>query len=367
MNVLHICRNLAGSTVFPQMFEALGAEGIRQTVFVPENTEANRNKNVPRDIPTHYAVTLRASDTLFFSQKAARTVPYIEANLDLTDVELIHAHTLFTDGSIALGLAERHNLPFVVTLRYSDIAVIWKYELHLRPLARRVLRAAKAVVCLSPVVREQVLRFPGCGGEEMEKKCMVIPNGLDPAWLEGTAPRQCPRHPVRVGFAGNMNRRKRPLDALEAVHLADGGKGRFVFLGCGTGPLETKVRAGLRDGDRLMGRVSGREAMCSFYGDCDVLLVPSVAETFGMVYLEAMSRGVPVLYTAGQGFDGQFPEGEVGFSVPSGRPRTQAARLEALLEDYAARSARCIEGAGRYIWPLVTKKWLAVYQSALER
>ena len=366
MNVLHICRNLAGSTVFPQLFESLRDAGIRQTVFVPENTENNRDKNVPSGVPTHYAVTLRTSDTLFFTQKAARTVPYIESNLDLSGVELIHAHTLFTDGSIALRLSERHNLPFVVTLRYSDIAVIWKYELHLRPLARRILRRAKAVVCLSPVIREQVLNFSGCGGQEMAGKCFVIPNGLDPAWLEGAVPRPKPDFPVRVGFAGNMNRRKRPLDALEAVHLADGGRGRFVFEGCGTGPLEEKVRAGLHAGDRLLGRISGREAMCDFYRDCDVLLVPSAAETFGMVYLEAMSRGVPVLYTRGQGFDGQFPDGDVGFAVPCGSTRVQAERLEALLDGYEARSARCIEGAGRYLWPLVTEKWTAAYQSALE-
>ncbi|HGK7332802.1 TPA: glycosyltransferase [Streptococcus suis] len=43
--------------------------------------------------------------------------------------------------------------------------------------------------------------------------------------------------------------------------------------------------------------------------------MPSFHESFGLVYAEAMSQGMPVIYTRGQGFDGQFEEGVVGFSV----------------------------------------------------
>jgi len=43
--------------------------------------------------------------------------------------------------------------------------------------------------------------------------------------------------------------------------------------------------------------------------------MPSITETFGLVYAEALSQGLPVLYTRGQGFDRQFEEGEVGYAV----------------------------------------------------
>ncbi|MBQ9009010.1 MAG: glycosyltransferase [Clostridia bacterium] len=367
MNVVHICRNLAGSTVFPQLFEALAEKGLKQRVFVPEKTDNNRGKNVPRNVPTEYAVTLRTSDTLFFHLKAARTVPWIQSCMGPEETDLIHAHTLFTDGSIARELGRKWNRPFVVTLRYSDVAVIWKYEWHLRPMARTILREAAGVICLSPVVREQVIRFlPESEQASLADKCRVIPNGLDPAWLEGARARTMPTGPVRVGFAGGMNRRKRPMDALAAVHLADAGEGRFVFTGCGAGKLEPQVRGKLHPGDSLKGRIEGRADMSAFYESCDVLLVPSSAETFGMVYLEAMSRGVPVLYTRGQGFDGQFPEGEVGFSVGCGNRREQAARLRQILEGYEERSRRCIRHAGEYVWPRITDRFMAAYLSALE-
>ena len=364
MKILHICCNLAGSTVFPQLFEALKREGVGQTVFVPEKSAANLGKNQPEGVETHAALTVKKSDALLFFRKAQRSVPEIERSIDLGGVTLIHAHTLFTDGSIARRLSARTGIPYIVTLRYSDIEVIYKYEPHLRPLARAILRGASRVVFLSGAGREKVLTgwLGGRDRAAIEGKTAVIPNGIDPAWLTGSS-RGPLGETVRVGFAGLYNRRKRPLDAIAAVHEAADRSGRpYVFRGCGSGPLEEALKAQLREGDCLCGRIEGREAMKRFYADCDLLLVPSSAETFGMVYLEAMSQGVPVLYTRGQGFDGQFEEGEAGFSVACGDVGEQAARLIDAAQDYEARSARCVALAAQYAWPRVAAQWKALYQ-----
>ena len=48
--------------------------------------------------------------------------------------------------------------------------------------------------------------------------------------------------------------------------------------------------------------------------------MPSIHESFGRVYAEAMTQGVPVIYSKGQGFDGIYPDGHVGYSVPSRNP-----------------------------------------------
>lgn len=361
--ILHICCNLAGSTVFPQLFEALGQAGVEQTVFVPEKRAQDLEKNEPRGVRTVRALTVKRTDALLFFRKAQRSVPVIEREIDMSGVRMIHAHTLFTDGSIARALSRRTGKPYMVTLRYSDIEAIWKYEPHLRPLARAILRDAQRVVFLSGAARDNVLNgwLRGKAREETAKKSAVIPNGIDPAWLDG-APRAAPGDPVRVGFAGLLNARKRPMDALAAVHAAgDAGARRYVMTACGSGPQEDAFKAALREGDAFIGRAQGMDAMKAFYAGCDVLLVPSSAETFGMVYLEAMSQGVPVLYTRGQGFDGQFPEGEVGYAVPCGDVGAQADALASVTRDYAARSARCVAHAKRYAWPNVAKMWKEIY------
>jgi len=362
--ILHICCNLAGSTVFPQMFEALKDEGLEQIVFVPEKRRKDLGKNEPEGVETYSALTVKKSDAIFFSRKARRSVPVIENGIDLRSVKLIHAHTLFTDGSIALALHEKYNIPYVVTLRYSDIEAIWKYEPHLHGMARRILRAAKNVVFLSGAARDKVLGKWLSKRERalIEPKTAVIPNGIQPEWLDGQ-PREGCESPLRVGFAGKMNKRKCPLDALAAVHQAESLGTSCVLRAVGEGRLMNDLVAGLHEGDCYLGVASGMEAMKRFYSEIDVLLVPSSAETFGMVYLEAMSQGVPVLYTRGQGFDGQFEEGEVGFSVVCGNVKQQAQMLGEITADYALRSARCADRAKDYAWPIIAKKWMELYQN----
>ena len=366
MKLLHICCNLAGSTVFPQLFEALREEGLEQEVFVPEKHASNAGKNQPKGVRTHTAMTVRKTDAIFFFRKAQRSVPEILRRVDMEGVDLIHAHTLFTDGWIAKNLGERTGKPYAVTLRYSDIEVIWKYMPHLRQKAREILRGAKKVVFLSPAARDKVLSgwLKGEERRKIEEKSAIIPNGIDPRWLDGGV-RTKIGDPVRVGFAGLLNDRKRPLDALAAIREANRQQNtvRFALRACGDGPQKEKLTAALEEGDVYLGKISGMKAMKDFYAGCDLLLVPSTAETFGMVYLEAMSRGVPVLYTKGQGFDGQFPEGEVGFSVPAGDVQTMARRLVECAAGHSERSARCIERAKEYAWPIVARKWMEMYQS----
>ena len=271
--ILHICCNLAGSTVFLQMFEALKAEGLEQIVFVPEKRRKDMGKNEPEGVETLSALTVKRSDAIFFSRKAKRSVPAIEKGIDLSRVKLIHAHTLFTDGSIALALHEKYNIPYIVTLRYSDIEAIWKYEPHLHGMARRILRGAKHVVYLSRTAKEKVLTNWLSKRERamIEPKTAVIPNGIKPEWLDGE-PREGCESPLRVGFAGKMNKRKRPLDALAAVHQAESLGMPCVLRAVGEGKLMNELVAGLDEGDSYLGVARDMEAMKRFYAGVDVLL-----------------------------------------------------------------------------------------------
>jgi len=61
-----------------------------------------------------------------------------------------------------------------------------------------------------------------------------------------------------------------------------------------------------------------------------------------------MSQGLPVIYTRGQGFDGQFSEGEVGYSVDPNSPDEIASKIKAVLGDYERLSKRALEAADRY-------------------
>jgi glycosyltransferase involved in cell wall biosynthesis len=113
----------------------------------------------------------------------------------------------------------------------------------------------------------------------------------------------------------------------------------------------------------LVGKLEGAQAMRDFYDGCHLFLLPSRAETFGMVYLEAMSRGLPVLYTRGQGFDGQFAEGEAGFAVSPDDPADIVRAALSALEHYGERSARCIGLAASLQWDKMAERMAELYRS----
>ncbi len=56
-------------------------------------------------------------------------------------------------------------------------------------------------------------------------------------------------------------------------------------------------------------------SLINFYKTCDIFIMPSLTETFGLVYVEALSQGLPIIYTKDQGIDGFYEEGYVGFHV----------------------------------------------------
>src|SRR5699024_12238501 len=68
--------------------------------------------------------------------------------------------------------------------------------------------------------------------------------------------------------------------------------------------------------------------LISIYRENDIFIMPSFSETFGLVYPEAMSQGLPVLYTKGQGFDGQYEDGYVGYPACADNPKDIAEKIQ---------------------------------------
>ncbi len=262
--------------------------------------------------------------------------------LDRERFDLIHAHTALPDGDAARRLARRHDLPFVCTVHGYDF--LWlRQEGSVREAILRTFREAAHVVCVSERVRRACLEH-----DPRPDHFRVIHHGI-------TVPDQIPSA-ARVGSdrtimsAGNLIPQKGFAELVEAFAIVHEGmpNTRLVIVGAGPeGPRLTTLASqlGVDRCVRLLGRVP-HDVLLSLYDEADVFCLASEDEGFGIVYLEAMARGVPVVGSAGEGIADIVVSGVNGVLVPPRDAAAVAAALRQLLTNQCL--CRRLGEAGRH-------------------
>jgi D-inositol-3-phosphate glycosyltransferase len=123
----------------------------------------------------------------------------------------------------------------------------------------------------------------------------------------------------------------------------------------------------LEDMVTFLGR-RAQDTLPYYYSAAEVVVVPSHYESFGLVALEAMACGTPVVASETGGLAFLVRDGETGFHVPTGDPEAMAERLRQLLRDEVLRERlgrQAAEYAKRYAWPLMAEQIIALYDGTL--
>jgi len=92
-----------------------------------------------------------------------------------------------------------------------------------------------------------------------------------------------------------------------------------------------------------------------------VFVMASRAESFGLVYLEALSQGLPVVHSIGEGIDGYFKEKGVSFAADPDNPLDIARGIEHLSSFCLRRATACRDAAKNFSWEKVAEKLVACY------
>jgi phosphatidyl-myo-inositol dimannoside synthase len=179
----------------------------------------------------------------------------------------------------------------------------------------------------------------------------VVPEGIDLAEWQGrfaAAPRIARGGPT-VLAVGRMYPRKRFVDLLQAAARLRAGNGAARFRIVGRGPewdsvARVHAELGLADTVTLLGDLT-RDQLAAEYANADCFCLPSVQEGFGIVFLEAMAAGLPVVACRAAAVPEVVLDGETGVVVP---PRDPDALARGLAEVLAhPERARALGAAGR--------------------
>lgn len=183
------------------------------------------------------------------------------------------------------------------------------------------------------------------------KRVRVVPYGVDLDRFRPLAdPSPSSARPFRVIFAGQMIQRKGLWYLLEAWKRLALPQAELIIVGRGS--MDQKLLAKYEGTFRLEVAVGG-ERLRELYATSDVCCVPSLVEGFGLVYLEALACGTPVIATLHTGVADLITEGEQGFIV---KIRDVEALAERILwcyghrDELAAMRKKARQVAEKYTW-----------------
>ena len=130
---------------------------------------------------------------------------------------------------------------------------------------------------------------------------------------------------------------------------------------------ELSEKYGLMDLVTFLGKKS-QDSLPYYYSAAEAVVVPSQYESFGMVALEAMACGTPVVASQIGGLPYIVQDGITGFTVPVDDPQELASRLISLIQDPALRDRmgkQAVQVAQDYAWDKIASKLLVVYEDML--
>jgi len=226
-------------------------------------------------------------------------------------------------------------------------------------------RRADVVVAPSRYAADTATRLYGLDARTV----CVRPEPIDVAgWRArlAAAPRRAPGAPTVLTVA-RMYPRKHLDDLLDAARLLAPRIPDLTLRIIGGGPEALALRAqrdrlGLGDRVRFLGEVGAAELAIE-YVNADLFCLPSVQEAFGIVFVEAMAAGIPVVACRAAAVPEVVEDGRTGVLVAPRRPDSIADAIEGLVRNAELRKALGAAGRHRadtYDLPRVARAWLEV-------
>jgi glycosyltransferase involved in cell wall biosynthesis len=367
MKVLHVGKYFPPVPGGMERVLQLLCEGERREVdsrVLVASTDRTTRREVRNGVPVTRAGSLAMIGSVGLS-------PALPLELRRADPDLTVVHEPNPIALVSDFVTARRG-PLIVYFHSEVVRAEWKYRLLYRPFLRRVLDRAVRIIVASPSMAE--------GAEQLEAhrgKCVVIPYGIDPAPLAPTpallaraAAWRAELGTPLVLFVGRLVPYKGVDVLLRATATLDAS---LVVVGDGPlrGPLEAQARAARYDRVAFAGTVADAE-LAALYHAADVIVLPSVtrAEAFGMVQIEAMACGKPVVSTSvPSGVPWVNQHGETGLVVEPGNADALSGAIRRLLDDPALRKRLGAAGQRRvaeeFTAARMAQRTVALYRDVL--
>jgi phosphatidylinositol alpha-mannosyltransferase len=273
------------------------------------------------------------------------------------DFDVLHVHSpeTFSLSLVALGNARG---PIVATFHASMMGKSRILSILQQPLQIYLEKLAGAIA-VSPAARRTIV-------EHLGNDSVVVPNGVHIAKYAGAVPMPgWPGDGGAIGFVGRVEEARKGLQVLfDALPLIRRDHPGVRVLVAGPGTYQGAIPAGVT----MLGQISDADKARAL-ASIDVFAAPNIGgESFGIVLLEAMAAGAPIVASNLDAFTRVLDRGALGALATVGDPTAFARECSALLSspqrrDELRTAAR--HAVARYDWSVVCGEILRVYETAI--
>ena len=264
--------------------------------------------------------------------------------------DLVHCETEFGIGHAGKAAADRAGVP-VVSSYHTDFAryteaygARWLKGMVTRYITR-FHKTSRRVYTPSTVSRQDLIRM---GLADVEVWGCGVDTELFHPGRRGEALRAALGMGSRYTFlyVGRLASEKRADQVIDAFRLASEMMPRGVIhlVVAGTGPREAELRAAAPPGVTFLGLLDRRSRLPDLYANCDAFVFASVTETLGLVVLEAMASGLPVVAVPEGGVRDHLRDGRNGLACREGDVQGMALAMVRLATEWGL-SRRLARGA----------------------
>ncbi len=370
MKVLQIANDFCRTKVHSNMIMNLDDLGLNQVVFNAVRGEefVGRNSFEAKNTEFVYANVVKPYHRYFYHVKRNHVYKEMLKRIDVKFIDICHASTLFTDGGLAYKLHKQFGVPYFVAVRNTDVNEFMKLLPNTWIDGMKILLNAEKIFFISEGLRKKfedhiMVKFIL---SKIKHKFVLMPNGIEDYFLDHVD--RSDRVGNKIVYVGNFTANKNVVRLANAV-LQLRKEPQFkdlslTMVGGGREPDCTLPNLIKDNPDALnfIGPIYDKAELCKIFRTCKMFAMTSIYETFGLVYIEALSQNLPVLYTKNQGIDGLFGP-EVGEAV---NPLSEDEILEGLKKiltgtNYSNRNIEFEE----FRWSRVAAKYKEFYKEAL--
>lgn len=376
MHILHIPNDFIATKVHVGLFRELAAQGVKQTIYCPIRHTSLVGSNAFEADGTDivYDYVIKPHHRYFYHIKRRDVFCSLQEKVNLKDIDLCHAATMLTDGGLAYKIYRKYHIPYMVAVRNTDINGFLDRAPNTWLAARKILRNANIIMFISQALMDKFSNHNVIKPilPEIKDRMVLIPNGIDNYFLDHVkhSPRAIPKH--NVLYVGNFSHNKNVMRLCEAVWQLSKEQEfsdiRLTLVGGGGRDFDESLPVWIENHKEIVdfvGPIYEKDKLCEYFGTHSVFAMPSIHETFGLVYIEALSQNIPVLYTKGQGIDGLFTS-SIGEAVNPLSVEEIKAALTTILRNNEKYSNDGIDFE-MFRWSKIASKYISIYDQIINK